>query len=384
MTLKTCVSCGAKFFFVGIPPKCCDQQAFTESTLERRSVKTIPVGGPGTELTKIIPNFFSSTGCGCNAYAAKMDRWGVEGCRKKFDKIVDHLVSQSKKHKLTRHLGLVNRIVARQWVTQAIRNAESAIAVRPSNGDWFVAVTTAPRKHCTLIECVNSVRSAGWEPHIFAEPGSTQTDARTTCNNERLGVWHNWLNACRYALETDAKLILTIQDDSLFHPETRLFTESILWPSRDCGFISLYTPKHYTLAKRKTPRSAGVNRVATSCLWGACALVWDRRVLSAVIEHPIAKSWIGVGSRSGNPEVLERRRREPHLIANSDTAIGKIVNKLRRSMWFVDPSPVSHIATHSTIGHGGNSGRRNCWRCASPSVPLFEQVPRNSPVEIVV
>jgi len=46
-----------------------------------------------------------------------------------------------------------------------------------------------------------------------------------------------------------------------------------------------------------------------------------------------------------------------------------------KSMWFMDPSPVQHIAEHSAMGHGGNKGRRNCGRCAKFSTPLKDQVP---------
>ena len=43
-------------------------------------------------------------------------------------------------------------------------------------------------------------------------------------------------------------------------------------------------------------------------------------------------------------------------------------------MFFVDPSPVQHIAEMSTISHGDNTGRRNCLRCAPWDKPLTEQV----------
>jgi hypothetical protein len=72
--------------------------------------------------------------------------------------------------------------------------------------------------------------------------------------------------------------------------------------------------------------------------------------------------------------VLDRRRENPETIANSDTAIGKIANDLGLCMYFVDPSPVSHIAKYSTIGHGGNDGRRNAYRIADHSLPLSYQV----------
>lgn len=249
------------------------------------------------------------------------------------------------------------------------------------NGDWTVAITTAPRRDCTLQRCVDSVRNAGWEPIIFAEPGSTKTDAQTFENPERKGVWHNWRDSCGWILRnTKSQLILTVQDDSFFHPDSRTFAESILWPAKNAAFVSLYTPKHYTLNGAKEYRPAGVNRIKTRSLWGACALIWDRRVLEAVVYHKIAKSW--VGAARNNKQRKQFLQRPKYKTANSDTAIGKICNALRRPMYFVDPSPVSHIAVHSSIGHGDNKGRRNCYRCADMGKPLAEQVPVRSIVKL--
>lgn len=243
------------------------------------------------------------------------------------------------------------------------------------NGDWTVAVTTAPRRDCTLIECVESIRRAGWEPIVFAEPGSTSTNAQTVWNKERKGVWHNWRDSAAWCLRnTDSQLILTVQDDSLFHPDSREFAESVLWPHPDAAFVSLYTPKHYTLNGAKEYRAAGVNRIKTRSLWGACALIWDRRVLEAVVYHKTARSWVGAARTKKQKRQFQQRPR--FKIANSDTAIGKICNALKRPMYFVDPSPVSHIAVHSSIGHGDNKGRRNCYRCSKHETPLIEQVPK--------
>jgi hypothetical protein len=237
--------------------------------------------------------------------------------------------------------------------------------------DWFVAVTTAPRKQCTLAASIDTMRTAGWEPVVFAEPGSTKTNAQTLPNPTKLGVWRNWLASAEYALaNTSAKRILTVQDDSLFHPDSKAFIESIKWPAKHAAFVSLYTPKHYSQG-----RSVGVNRIKTRSMWGACALVWDRQALSRVVRHEIAKTWLGASPKSGQG-VYQSRRDNPATIANSDTAIGKIVNALKLSMWFVDPSPVYHAAVHSTINHGGNAGRRNCGRCADHTMPLSEQVNR--------
>lgn len=372
-----CRKCGRAI--LGVAPVHCVCGHVIESP-----VMPIASAGPGTELSKLIPEFFKSESCGCKEYSAKMDRWGIAGCEERFDEIVSHLVAQAKKHKLTKLLGPVNRIVATKWLTMAIENAKEAKSKRPENGDWFVAVTTAPRKDCTLQACIDSIRAAGWEPTIFAEPDSTQTDAKTFTNEKRLGVWHNWLKSAEKALESSADLILTVQDDSLFHPDSRTYTESILWPAKSAGFVSLYTPKHYSTHHDGSLRDVGVYRIATTSLWGACALVWPRKVLEKVVIDSIAKTWIGVRPKSGDPNVLMKRRLEPWRIANSDTAIGQIANKLKRTMWFIDPSPVSHIAEFSTIGHGGNGGRRNCFRCADHLIPLAKQAPPREPVELEI
>lgn len=226
----------------------------------------------------------------------------------------------------------------------------------------LVAVTTAPRTNCTLLACTQSIIDCGWEPVVFAEPNSTLTPHLTIHHPQKLGVWHNWLYSVKWALTQDSEYIMTVQDDSLFHPESKAYFDSITWPEQ-AGFVSLYTPKHYT-------RETGLQRIYTNCLWGACALIFPRHVLEELVAHPVASSWQGVPPRSRNPEVMQRRIDNPSLIANSDTAIGKLMNKLGYHMYFVNPSLVIHIAEHSTINHGGNGGRRNAWKPADHSLPL--------------
>jgi hypothetical protein len=267
---------------------------------------------------------------------------------------------------------------------QAKLNRIIPFSTSRADRSWAAVVTTAPRPECTLHQCVNSLRVAGWEPVIFAEPDSyVVEDAETIINKKKLGVWHNWVHACEWAMKhTKADRILTVQDDALFHPDSKTFTDSILWPSADAGFISLYTPKHYNQVNG-TDRPVGVNRVRTRSLWGACALVWPRNILRQVLDHKVAKSWMGARPRSGSKSVMESRGKNPALVQNSDTAIGKIINRMRREMWFVDPSPVQHVGTVSTVGHGGNQGRRNCGRCADFKQSLEHQVPKLPPERIV-
>lgn len=337
--------------------------------------------GPGTELHKIIPKFLESEGCSCRDMAKKMNTWGPDTCEKHREYIVDYLIRKGKDVKL---FGWVPRSamreVADRMLTMAITRAR-----KNETEEWFVAVTTAPRKEPTVEMCLESLTLAGFRPYIFAEPKTNGLDMdthgeRLVLHNERMGVWQNWIYSARYAIEnSSADIIMTVQDDSLFHPDCKIFTESILWPAKDVGFVSLYTPKHYSFRPKDQHelRAPGVNRIHTRSLWGACALVWPRKVLEEVLQDDIIYNWLGAPTRTKSiwEKKKEERRNDSTQIQNSDTAIGKIMNKMKRSMYFVDPSPVNHFATHSTTGHGGNRGRRNCHRCAKFSAPLQRQVP---------
>lgn len=255
--------------------------------------------------------------------------------------------------------------------------------------EWCVVVTTAPRKgEHTLSQCLQSLIEAGWtKPIVFAEPGSTVPDGiDVITNEERRGCFHNWLHSARWALKnSSATVIMCVQDDAVFHPDSKDFVEQhCLWPNKQAAFVSLYTPKHYSEAGGKA-RPVGINRVVTAALWGTLAVVWRREVLDRIVNSPAADQWLGVspsrkeGEKKEDREIrvkayYENRKQNPHTINNSDYFVGNEVNKLKLEMYFVDPSPVRHIAKVSTIAHGGNSGKRNCSRCSDHKVSLEEQV----------
>ena len=274
------------------------------------------------------------------------------------------------------------RKVANNLLTTAIERARKTI----DKDNWSVVVTTAPRVDPTLSVCLDSLLIAGWNAKVFAEPGNydylnEEHSGNVVFNKTKRGVWWNWVDSCKWALEnTTAENIMTVQDDSLFHPDSRIFVENFLWPRQDAGFVSLYTPKHYSVRghlKSKPPRPLGLNRIVTKSLWGACALIFPRSVLEEMMENPFIENWRGANLRTKSAWEKKKKERgeNPHLIANSDTAIGKMMNNMGKSMWFMDPSPVQHIAEHSAMGHGGNKGRRNCGRCAKYSTALKDQIP---------
>lgn len=83
----------------------------------------------GTELSKLIPEWAVSNSkkCKCKDFAAKMDRWGVEGCIARKDQIIAHLIAQD--DHLIPVLKMipesVKRVAACRILGKAIRNAQA-------------------------------------------------------------------------------------------------------------------------------------------------------------------------------------------------------------------------------------------------------------------
>jgi hypothetical protein len=268
---------------------------------------------------------------------------------------------------------------------------------------WAVGVYAAPRKERTLFQTVASLRAAGWEPTIQAEPGTVVPPAvRAVFNPTRKGVVHNFRALASRLLDENpaANAFLTVQDDALFHPDSRTFIESAPWPAEDAAFVSLYCSRAHSLAADKTELPPGIRQVKAPDVWGDLAMVWPRRVLEEYVASPLLKNWRGT---PGDLQNLARRRASlskglnPYLrnlvlsgapvsLRNSpgltdpyprgsDVAAGMFAHQTGRSMWVVDPSPVRHIAVQSTIpGHLDNTGNRNALRPADFSRPLREQV----------
>jgi hypothetical protein len=240
-------------------------------------------------------------------------------------------------------------------------------------GEWAVAVTTAPRVECTLQECVASLIANSWVPYIFAEPDSDLTGCGmfTTIQNEhRLGAWYNWLNSCRYVLEnTTADYILTVQDDTVFEAGAREWVEANPITSNKLGMASLYTSTKYftpwSKGRRKytPPSNEGWFRVNTSFLWGACAMVFPRKVLEDLLDHKKTKQWRGASSKSRT-----RPRSDPE-VQNVDTAVSKILGVMRKQIWLVNPSLSQHIGkTPTAVNHVGAIGKRRASRVGIPKI----------------
>lgn len=84
--------------------------------------------GVGTIIAKSIPWFVPKpSGCNCSSWASWLDSMAPEECEKKFDFIVNHLVSQSGNTMMSVAPEKIRRAVAKRIVRNAIDKAlESA------------------------------------------------------------------------------------------------------------------------------------------------------------------------------------------------------------------------------------------------------------------
>lgn len=82
-------------------------------------------GKPGTQLSKIIPDYFKGEGCGCEQMAAWMDIVGPRVCEQNLNLIVRQLVERSEKFKILRPVPVrIRQYKARRWVERAIRQSK--------------------------------------------------------------------------------------------------------------------------------------------------------------------------------------------------------------------------------------------------------------------
>ena len=209
------------------------------------------------------------------------------------------------------------------------------------NPSWSVVVTTAPRKSPKLNTTIDSLQTSGWkDPVVFAEPDSPACDAETYTNKNKLGVFHNWIQAAKHGLDSGSDVVMTVQDDVWFHPDSKWFAESILWPDK-CAFLSLYTPLHYR-----------------------------------VINSNRAKNWIGKRSAM-TPQQIAHKEQNPETIRNVDTFIGYCATRdIKLNMYYVNPSFVQHISECSSIGGRAAEGKRAArFMVGSDGAPNANNIP---------
>lgn len=290
----------------------------------------------------------------------------------------------------------------KKWIQEAKEPQATPRAPLSPPKIWACGVQTAPRKQYTLARCVKSLRGAGWEDILIcAEPGSDLYDlgdATVIQHDERKGAWHNFVYMARELLRRnpDADSILTVQDDTEFSCGIVEYLRDNLWPSADCGCVTLYTASQYSYAfqvetptgrfisshtnltrasaiarrrkavVRRYHKQTGLHALPMMGFWGACALAWPRKALEEFLDHPRSVNWNGVRFKTRTTP------REPWEVANVDAAVGGILKRMNLKLYGFTPSLADHFADVSTIGHGGKGGRRSASDFRGPSVSAAE------------
>jgi len=306
-----------------------------------------PSQGVGTELKALLSRIglVEKSGCNCNRRRLEMDGHGIPWCRENLDTIVAWLREEAEK----RGLPFVD-FAARQIVRLAIRRAEKKekktmptndgiVLERPPRHPlpkgvtkWAVGITSAPRKNPTLARCVRSVQRGGFDPIVFAEPGTetADVDAEIVTRPERLGCWRNYVQTLRDLLERfpEAQAVMIVQDDVVFAPELREFLESELWPSTKVGCVSLYTPNYPSYEEHHNGSQPGLLKVNHRHLIGACAMVYPRETVRKILGHPLANDWKGVSKGPSQPDPAKKKA--------VDTWVGYVTRDFSVTAYWLD------------------------------------------------
>lgn len=200
-----------------------------------------------------------------------------------------------------------------------------------------VGIITAPRSETYISETVESLIEAGVsEISIFAEPESARPsrDTRWFQNEIRLGNFHNWINCAKQMAQVaeSRKLnqVLITEDDIDISPMAEQWLRSRAFT----GLLSLYTSGRYVKHKL---RPEGIHQLNT-CLYGACALLWEVSALRRILATKTVEVW---GDQQRWPGKL------PDCV---DLGIYAACAQSRTPMFICLPSLVEHRGETSSLG----------------------------------
>lgn len=203
---------------------------------------------------------------------------------------------------------------------------------------WSVAVTTAPRRQTTLERCLASLAAAGWsQPRIIVD-GEVEIPPAwnhlpVTRRIPQIGAWPSYYLTLVELLMRDpaAEAFLIVQDDVVFfeHPGLRRYLESILWPDRRSGIVSLFCSREYASDR------PGWYALDQPLIWGAQALVFSREAAIGFLS---------------DPEVVRHRFAEGDLgLARIDLLVGRWAYETDTPVHLCSPSLAQHIGHVSAI-----------------------------------
>ena len=207
----------------------------------------------------------------------------------------------------------------------------------PRVREWAVAVTTAPRKQATLDHCLESLIATGWKsPRIIAD-GDVEISANwnhlpITRRIPQIGAWPSYyLTLIELMMrQPHADAYLIVQDDVVMfeHPQLRAYLESILWPDRRPGIVSLFCSRAYA-----QPIS-GWHRLEKNLVWGGQALIFSQEAAIHVVS---------------DLQIVRHRFQGNKGLTNIDGLIGAWAFETDTPVYVSSPSLAQHIGHVSSL-----------------------------------
>jgi len=217
-----------------------------------------------------------------------------------------------------------------------------------------VVITASPRDKETHRQCLSSVYTAGFrDVTICCEPG-TELSANGVpwCtkieHRERMGQWRNFVFALKWHLFRSAgDVFCTMEDDIVLCENVAELLEREPWPSHQCGCVQLYAPQAYD---RFPVGERSLLTIETSLdMLGACALLFSRAAAQCLVHYADVNGWRGDAYQEiDNPADKKA----------ADTFVGEVLTLEKFLIYTRNPSLADHIGDKSTLGHKGDTPRR--------------------------
>lgn len=106
--------------------RCAQKEVWLHESQRGRVLRQCRATGPGTFLHRLLSTLNIATGVSCKpceTMAAKMNKWGSDGCLEHFEEIIDHLRTKAKERSI-----LFWEPAARFLVNRAIKLARRDLA----------------------------------------------------------------------------------------------------------------------------------------------------------------------------------------------------------------------------------------------------------------
>lgn len=251
-----------------------------------------------------------------------------------------------------------------------------------------LGILVAPRPSPTYPLITARMKDLDPDPILFAEPGCCIDRTEylvvqrpdyeapgTAFESSPEGVYgnfQNWIQAGRDLLEIawDSEAFILAEDDALVSPGIRKLLERDLWPSPDCGCVSLYCPnmsqydRRQGLFRASIVRPQGILVGARNNLVGSLALVFPKKVLrDLVYNHRSIQEWKGSHAQAHNAKTPPWERKAV------DTWIGRTLIEMGKEIWHYSPSLVLHYSplpdgtSNSSMGHDAPRGKHSTRQC---------------------